>query len=197
MPTHKPPAANALDGALDAVTAYAAERRIPVVTGQADIRDRSCPVVRFRPVLPLEKPDPATAGRLFLQSLAELDVAMLVVSRDRLTEPQWSGVSDFMEESEEVMEPADADVVELNRVIKAGVRESRRHIGQTGKTIVTAITRNPTTIVQWVEMAEWFTFVAAAEEAMIAAAAGGVEEDDDDGWFDALDESPEGPPRAR
>jgi hypothetical protein len=81
----------------------------------------------------------------------------------------------------------------------ADARAARKHIGEPGSVLASAIIRNPAVLIEWSAMADWYIPIEAAEMAY-SDMDFDVEADpeDDDGWEEIQPEpEPPVPPRRR
>ena len=142
------------------------------------------------------------SAQAFTRTLAELDVAMLVVSIVTLDEESQSAAVALFEESEMPSGPTGEEMRTMTRAMLSEARAARKHIGEPGSVLISAITRNPTVAIDWSETADWYMVIEAADiayESMEDVDVGPHGEDGDyDEWGEIEPEpEPPVPPRRR
>ena len=191
-----------LDEIVDRVIAFAHERNIALMPGFAPEHEAGVPVIHHTSYQPgVNAPD--DGARRFIEALARLDVALIAIQVLQFTEQRFRSAIELVESGIDLHRHRgnQAGRVALDRVL-AETRATRRHIGTTGTIAITVITRNPTIMIEWVEMTAWHRAITDAEDAVLAEAENGVPDFDDDddltrGPDEPLPPPPSGGRRAR
>jgi len=170
-----------LDEIVDHVTAFARERNIALMPGFAPEHEAGVPVIQYTTSQP-GVAAPGDSARRFTDALERLDVALIAVQVRVFTEQRWRSAVEFIQGGIDLHRRRgnQAARAALDGVL-AETRTARRHIGTTASIGITVITRNPTIMVEWVEMPEWHRSITDAEDAILAEAEYDDEADHDEG----------------
>ena len=186
--------ADQLPAAIEHLRTWASAQRVAWVTGLLSDGRGECPHVRF--ASGDDEQEPLASAQAFTRTLGELDVAMLVVSIVTLDEDSQLAAVALYEDPDVVGGPHAAELRSMTSAMLADARAARRHIGEPGSVLVTAITRNPTVTIQWTETADWYVVIEAADmayERMADLDDGPEGEDDDNDDWEAIEPEPEPP----
>ena len=185
--------ASALDAALDHVLAFARERNIAVVPGYSPEGNDGIAVIQYHHSH-LPRPERGNLAEGLTEALARLDVALIAVTRLEHTDDGWRRSTEMIQTGIALHRQLGDQAARASlEGVLAETKSSRRYIGTTESIGITAITRNPVVMIEWVEMTDWRQSISDAEDRIFAAAehANGGDEDDDP--F-GLDEPPPPPP---
>ena len=152
-----------LPAAIDHLRAWASAQRVPWVTGILSEARGDLPRVQFASG---DYGQPALASaQAFARTLAELDVAMLVVSIITLDEDSQQAAVAMFEEPDPRHDSELPGMRFMNEAMLSQAHAAGAYIGQPGSVAMTAITRNPTIAIDWSESADWYAVIEAADMA--------------------------------
>ncbi len=190
-----------LDEIVDQVIAFARERNIALLPGFAPEREAGVPVIHHTSQPGVSAP--GDSARRFIEALERLDVALIAIQILQFTEHRWRSAVELIQSGIDLHRQRgnQAARASLDGVL-AETRATRRHIGTTATIGITVITRNPTIIIEWVEMPAWHRSITEAEDAVLAETdytAPDIDDDDDltRGPDEPLPAPPPGGRRAR
>jgi hypothetical protein len=184
----------ALDQIVDQVIAFARERNLAMIPGYPPEQEAGVPVIHYTASAP-GVGDPGDSARRFTEALERLDVALIAVQVVQFTEDRWRSAIELIQSGIELHRHRgnQAGRAELDRVL-AETKSTRRHFGTTSSIGITVITRNPTIMIEWVEMPAWHRSITEAEDAILSEAQHGEPDYDDDDGTLPPDEPPPPPP---
>lgn len=176
--------ARALAAALGVVRAYAERRQVVWLPGSIPPEAARALVVDFDPSRSAEPPhapqDGAAAAGVFVAALERLNVALLVADVGRLAADEVdvavvayedalarladrAAARDAAGDVDGRADATDADVEAALEGHLAAARAARRHVGEVAWLDLCAVTRGPTLVVRWLELAPWAEVVHAAD----------------------------------
>ena len=189
-----------LTTAIEHLRNWAVEKGVAWVPGTLGEDRGALPAVHFQRHNRLTLP--VASAEALSGTLDKLDVAMLVVSIVTLDADTHKAAVALYEGEPDLQTGPDAR--EARAFVKgmlADARAAGEHIGKPGSVLVSAITRNPSVIIEWSAMADWYLPIEAAEMAwsdMEDFDAGSDPDDDEDGWEEIRPQpEPPVPPRRR
>jgi hypothetical protein len=186
---------SSLDEIVDQVSAFARERNIALMPGFAPEQEAGVPVIHHTTSQP-GVTAPGDSARRFTEALERLDVALIAIQVLQFTEHRWRSAVELIQSGIDLHRRRgnQAARAALDSVL-AEARAARRHIGTTATIAITVITRNPTIMIEWVEMPAWHRSIADAEDTIVAEAEYDEPDlDNDDNLTGGPDEPPPPPP---
>lgn len=187
-----------LPAAIEHLRAWASAKGIAWVPGRLSEAGGELPTVHF--AHHEGAPQPHASAEAFCRMLDALDVAMLVVSIVILhEEAQQAAVALYEAEPKILTGPTANEINAMVKGLLSDAREARKHVGEPGRVLVAAITRDPTVAIEWSATADWYIPIEASELAYDEMDDMDVGPGpDDDEWEDNEPEpEPPVPPRRR
>lgn len=187
-----------LPAAIEHLRAWASAKGIAWVPGRLSEAGGELPTVGF--AHHDGAPQPLASAEAFSRTLDALDVAMLVVSIVILhEEAQQAAVALYEAEPEVVGGPTANEMNAMTRSLLSDAREARKHVGEPGRVLVSAITRNPAVAIQWSATTDWYIPIEASELVYDEMDDMDVGPDPDDDEWEEIEPEPEPPvpPRRR
>ncbi len=188
-----------MPAAIEHLRTWASAKGIAWVPGVLSEARGELPTVRFADRD--APPQSLASAEALTRMLDALDVAMLVVSIAILDEDTQQGAEALYEGEPEVLTgPAAKEIRAMAEGLLSEVRAARKRIGEPGSVLVSAITRNPTVVIEWLATADWYLPIEASELAYseMDDVDVGPDPEDYDEWHEIEPEPPPPvPPRRR